>query len=97
MPVLDLDQPCIELPPDTERFCNLKYIEFRSALICHEMSQAAYALDLQWMLNTCTELREFITNTFDPHFGCRSVEVLAILDVHADRLHRMISNQRQVS
>jgi hypothetical protein len=45
------------------------------------------------MLRTCVKLREFIIDSLDPFFGCDSAGILAVLDAHAARLHRVIASR----
>jgi hypothetical protein len=94
-PITDdrLDEPCLNYSPEAERIRSLGALQFRSSLVCAEMVEAAIAKDLPWMLRACVRLREFILDTFNPHFGCDSAEVLARLDEHGARLHRVIASR----
>jgi hypothetical protein len=73
------------------------YIQFRSALLCAGMAEAAYAFDLPTMLSSTLALREFIVERFNPHFECDSAEVLEEIDAHVARLRGLIAGQRVVS
>jgi len=77
MPILDdrLDQPCTNGHPEAQRISALGALQFRSALICADMADAAYANDPQWMLRTCMRLREFIVDTFNPFFECENADI----------------------
>ena len=95
MTVIDdrFDQPCLNYSPEADRIRLLGALQFRSALVCAEMVEAAIAKDLPWMLRTCVRLREFILDSFNPHFGCDSADILALLDAHAARLHRVVARR----
>src|SRR5262249_4656411 len=95
MPITDdqLDHPCINYGPEAERIRSLGALQFRSTLVCAEMVEAAVAKDPPWMLRTCVRLREFILDSFNPHFGCDSADILALLDAHAARLHRVVARR----
>jgi hypothetical protein len=66
-------------------------IHFRSAVICQEIFDAAFARDLPAQVAANLRLRTYITDVVDPFFGSCSDDVLLELDAVLERLMHIIA------
>jgi hypothetical protein len=87
-------QPGFKPPYAHERSYRKCALEFRSAVICGDMAEAAFARDLPRMVTTTLRLREFITDVVNPFFGCDNEEVFLELDGHVARLRHLIATRQ---